>query len=132
MRKYFFALIALSFYFAGCSNDSLPTEAPFNSQVNGKTLTVAPYQRIKLELDLCADAGYQWDYVITNTDCFKLDSLTYKPKDGTIFIPGGMTVETFYFHAENKGQSTISLAERQEWLKNVPPIDTVRFTVYVK
>ena len=85
-----------------------------------------------MELDVCADAGYQWFILFSDSTVVRLDSTKYRPKDGARGGVGGMTVETFYFHATKGGRCTVSMNERQGWMPNVPPINTVQFDVIVR
>jgi predicted secreted protein len=130
-HNYYLTLIAALIYMSGCS-DSMPVEPSFNSSINGQTITVIPNQRITLELESALDAGCQWDYEISNNKSLILDSVGYKAKKSSAIVFGGPATEIFYFRSLKKGQSTVLLTERQEWLKNDPPIDTLQFTVYVR
>ncbi len=116
----------------GCDlGDSQKSEPQLDSSVNGTEVAYAPNQSFSLELDLHADAGYRWYYAMSDTTVIHLDSTSYRPKSGNWNIVGGMTVETFYFRAIKTGQCSIALDERQGWLPNVPPINSVRFSVVV-
>ncbi len=122
----------------GCSDQGvnsdypMPNGTPFTSTIDGKYVACFPKQRFSLELDLHADGGYQWDLTLGDTSILHLDSTHYRPKSGNWSGVGGLTVETFDFRAVHIGQCTINLAERQEWMKDVPPINTIRFAVIVK
>lgn len=138
MRTHHFTIMVLMILFFGCSDQGVnsdspaPLGAPFTSSINGKYVACFPNQCFSLELDLNADGGYQWDLTIGDTSILRLDSTRYRPKSGNWSIEGGLTVETFYFRALHAGQSAIDLGERQEWMKDVPPISTVRFVVMVR
>jgi predicted secreted protein len=138
MRADYFTTVVLMIFFFGCSDHGVnlespgPSGTPLTSAINGKNVACSPNQCFSLELDLNADGGYQWDHNISDTSILRLDSTNYRPKSGNWSIVGGLTVQTFYFRAVHPGQSTIDLAERQEWMKDVPPINTVRFAVIVR
>jgi len=122
--------------FSGCDLGDSPTSEPqLDSSVNGKRVAYESDQSFSLELDLNADAGYSWYLAISDTTIIDLDSTSYRPKNGnwnTVPHPvGGLTVETFYFRAMKPGQCSITLDERQGWLPNVPPINSLRFSVVV-
>ena len=128
LRAFLLFLLAL----CGCDlGDSLTSPPQLDSSVNGKTVAYAPNQSFLLELDLNADAGYTWYHTFSDTTVIHLDSTRYRPKSGNWNLVGGMTVETFYFRATKTGKCSIALDERQGWLPNVPPINSVRFTVVV-
>ena len=126
------AFLPLLLVLCGCDlGDPQKSEPQLNSSVNGKRVAYAPNQSFQLELDLSADAGYSWYYTISDTTVIHLDSTSYRPKSGNWNQVGGMTVETFYFQATKTGKCSIALDERQGWLPNVPPINSVRFSVVV-
>jgi len=122
----------------GCSRSSAPnnpdrhsTGTELDSTVNGRMLTYPSNQRFSLELDVNADAGYQWDYLLSDTTVVRIDSINYRPKNGSWNIVGGLTVETIYFRTLHKGISAVDLIEHQIWLPRDPPIHMVRFFVTV-
>jgi predicted secreted protein len=117
--------------FIGCSDSSMPTQTQLDSSINGKNVVYSSNQRFSLELDLLADAGYQWDYTISDTNTVRIDSTSYRPKSGNWNLDGGMTVESFYFRTMKTGKCTINLIEHQGWLPDVPPIHSVQFNVSV-
>ncbi len=118
-------LILLS---SGCSESSPPLE---NSAGKEVAVTYPPDQQVSFELDLNADAGYQWDYDISDMTVVKLDSTSYRSKNGRREV-GGLTVETFFFKTLNTGQCTITLRELRGWQRNVAPIHSVRYQVNVR
>jgi predicted secreted protein len=132
MKKYSFVLFIVMIVSFGCSDSSLPTETQFDSSINGKNITIIPGHAYTLELDLNADAGYQWDYSISDNDVIGIDSTSYRPKSGNLNLCGGITVATFYFRGKKSGLCFVKLIEHQVWVKDVPPINTIRFSVNVK
>jgi predicted secreted protein len=126
------AFLLFPLVLGGCDlGDSLKSPPLLDSSVNGTKVAYAPNQSFQLELDLNADAGYSWYYTISDTTVITLDSTSYRPKSGNWNGVGGMTVETFYFRTTKTGECSIALDERQGWLPNVPPINSVRFSVVV-
>jgi len=116
----------------GCDlGDALKPEPLLDASVNGTSVTYALTQSFSLELDLNADAGYQWFYSASDTTVIHVDGTEYRPKSGNWNQVGGLTVETFHFRATKPGRCSISLYERRGWLPNVAPIDSVRFGVVV-
>jgi predicted secreted protein len=128
---------ALFLLISGCSDLGVngvflpPVGTPLTSSVNGTELTCLHNQRFSLELDLSADAGYHWDHSISDPSVLILDSTAYRPRSGNWNQVGGITVETFYFRAAGPGMCTVELSQRRRWEPNVPPIQTVRFFVFV-
>jgi hypothetical protein len=116
----------------GCDlGDSQESETQLDSSVHGKQVAYALNESFSLELDLNADAGCLWYHSISDTTVVHLDSTKYRPKSGDWGMVGGMTVATFHFRATRIGRCTIDLAERQGWLPNDPPWNSVRFSVVV-
>ena len=120
----------------GCSHPTQPIEqtgTPLDASVNGKRVIYPDGQSFVLDLDLNADAGYTWDYTISEPAVVMLNHTpTTRQKDSGPVVPGGMAVETFYFRTAGYGESTVILIEHQAWLKDVPPLVTVEFTVVVR
>jgi predicted secreted protein len=118
------------FSLVGCSQATSPG-LRLGSTIKGKTVSYQMNQKFMLQLDLYADAGYQWKYAIGDTNIVRIDSTSYAPKSGNWNQTGGVTTETFFFRTLNAGQSIVTLIERQPWLPNVRPIDSLAFTVVV-
>jgi predicted secreted protein len=136
MFKYVLVFISIILFLSRCSGISQPAEFQLVSPVLGpeidnQKLVCPPGQRFLLQLDLSADAGYQWDYYISDVTVIQLDSATYRPKSGEL-IWGGLTIETFYFRAAKQGLCSINLQELRGWEKDIPPISTLQFAVMVK
>jgi len=140
--------IVLSFVFIGvwfvaCSKSSSPSDPPINpidsdpnesvidSTVNGTTVSYLVSQRFRLELILQFDAGYQWDYTMSDTNAVCLDSTSYRPASGNYNQVGGAAIESFHFRAIHAGTCNLRLFEHRGWESNIAPIDTVSFVVAV-
>ena len=130
-KHYLLFLIIISFLF-GCSDNVISTENQFDSSINGKNVSINKYHQFILELDLNADAGYQWDYSMTDTSVIRIDSTNYRPKSGNWNQVGGVTIETFYFCGIKKGNCLINLFEHRVWESNIEPINTIQFNVIIK
>lgn len=126
-----FVLFAISFL-SRCSDPTSPTEIKLNSSVDGKYISVTSGNKFTVELEVYADAGYRWDYTISNMKIVEVDSVRFRPKNSDEIIPGGPTIQTIYFNAIQPGRSKIYLYERQPWEKDIPPIKTIIFNVRVK
>jgi predicted secreted protein len=123
----FFTLISL----AACSQPTSTSDLELNSSIHGKTASYPRNQAFTLQLDLWADAGYEWQCSINDTNIVRIDSTRYAPKSGNWNQVGGLTVETFFFSTLRVGQTVVTLLERRPWEPNAPPIDSVAFTVLV-
>jgi predicted secreted protein len=124
------ALLLLWAY--GCDlGEPLSSDPQLHLSLNGRFLTYSVNRPFSLELDLNADAGYSWDCTISDSTVIRLEKTTYRPKSGDWNVCGGMTVETFLFRTTKPGECTISLAERQAWMPEVPPINSFQVTVIV-
>jgi len=128
--KHILLLSLALFIFPGCSKSPQPTEPQLGLDISGKHVVYLPNQQFSLELDLNADAGYQWDYDISDTTVLRIDSTRYRSKSGEIVV-GGLTVETFYFRTLTIGYCTVSLMERRGWERDTPPIHAIQFWVVV-
>jgi predicted secreted protein len=129
-RAFLLSLLLL----CGCDlGDSLKSVPQLDASVNGTSVTYTLNQSFTLELDLCADAGFMWYHTLSDPSVIHLDSTRYRPKSGSweTGMDGGMTVATFHFRTSKIGECTIDLAERQGWLPNDPPRNSVRFNVFV-
>lgn len=132
MVKYLFSLIISTVLLLHCSDDILAPAYQYDSSVNGKTVSASHNQQFILELDLAADAGYQWDLSISDSFVVKIDSTCKRPKSGKWNIDGGMTIETFYFKALKRGKCSVNIKEYQNWEPDVEPINKVQFDVIVR
>ena len=121
---YLLLLVVISFS-AGCSDNILSTENQFDSSINGTSIRVNKNQQFILELDLNADAGYRWDYSISDASVVRIDSTNYRPKSGDWNQVGGVTIETFYFCGIKKGNCIVNLFEHRAWESNIAPITTM-------
>jgi len=132
MKSYASFIFILSFVLANCSQPSSPIDLTLDSSVSGKTVSYPLNSNFTLKLDLNADAGYQWDYSITDTNIVKIDSTCNAPKSGNPDQIGGVTIETFYFSTMKTGLSKISLVEHHPWdTDEIQPINSISFTVRV-
>ena len=132
MGKHSLVSLQAIFLLAGCLDSGLPSEPHLDSSINGNFAVFIYDQRFVLELDVNADAGYRWECEIGDTTVVRLDSASYRPKDGGEGRCGGLAVETFYFRTFRPGRSTIKLSERRVWEENTLPINTIQFVVVSK
>ena len=127
MRSHYVVLLCLPLFFIGCSRSSAPTQMQLDSSVNGGVITALPNETFSLRLDLNFDAGYQWNYQISDSTVVAKDAQpTFQPPKTGV---GGVTVETFYFRVLREGQCSMTFAELRGWEQGVPPISTVNFIV---
>ena len=72
--------VVLLLLLGGCSEPSGLNGPMLDLTINGKTVYYATNQIFLLELDVAADAGYMWDYSISDTNVVRVDSTGYRPK----------------------------------------------------
>lgn len=113
-----------------CSHPSSPIDTTLDASAHGRTIYYPLNQKFTVQLDLQADAGYQWYCFISDSNIVRVDSASYSPKTGNPNQVGGVTVETLFFCTANIGQSEVALFERRPW-ESYPGIDSLRFTVKV-
>ncbi|HEY9165679.1 MAG TPA: protease inhibitor I42 family protein [Candidatus Kryptonia bacterium] len=133
--RYTLIVSVLLITFVGCNksgNSLSPTEPKLDSTISGKTLAYSTNQRFLLELDLSADAGYQWDYSVSDSIVARIDSTNYRPKSGNWNQVGGLTVESFFFRTMKPGTCLVVMVEHRGWEPNVPPIDSLKFFISVQ
>ena len=131
MKTCYLLFLVIISSFAGCSDNILSTENQFDSSINGTSIRANKNQQFILELELNADAGYRWDYSISDASVVRIDSTNYRPKSGDWNQVGGVTIETFYFCGIKKGNCIVNLFEHRTWESNIAPINSVHFNVIV-
>ncbi|HTY21688.1 MAG TPA: protease inhibitor I42 family protein [Desulfomonilaceae bacterium] len=130
-------LILFSFFLlAGCKDQGVsPVDDSImlDGSINGKEMVTGLDYRFRLELEVLADAGFQWDCSFSDSSVVQLDRVSYRSGSTTYPPPpGGSVFETFYFKTNAQGSCTVRLIHHQAWMPNVPPRDTVSFQVYVR
>ena len=119
--------------FFSCTHSTQPEGITLDSSVDGKTVVFHPNQMFLLELDVLADAGFQWDWQLSDsTVVTSYSNPSYRPKNGGPVVPGGPTVETFYFQTKTTGECVVNLVEHQRWMTDTPPRDSIVFKVRVE
>ncbi len=128
MTKVIVGAVFVTLVLSGCSQ---PTEVRYNSAIDGETVTFSANQKFSLQLDVNADAGEQWECEISDTTVVSTDgNPSYKSLSPG--ATGGETMETIYFRANMRGQSSVTLIEQQPWEKDVPPTSSIQFIVLVR
>lgn len=130
----FFALCLWS----GCADQGVNLSSVDNStlldgSIDGKQITAIVDARFRLELEVLADAGFQWDCSISDSSVVRLERVSFRSASPTYPpAPGGAVFETFHFQTKAEGSCTVLLIHHQAWLPTVPPRDKVRFFLYVR
>ena len=134
MKAVLFIAALLCYVLQGCSDlggpiaDGLPV---LTETVDGKTLSYGTNQRFKLLLDSSIDAGYQWDYMLSDSTVASVEGeISYRSNNPG--VPGGLATATVVFRTGRPGDCNISLFEHQRWLRDVTPRKTVTFRVLVQ
>jgi predicted secreted protein len=137
VKGLFWFLLAL-FFCSGCTDEGVnvsPWDGTplLDASINGTEMTTGIDSRFRLELDVWADAGYQWDCSFSDSTVLQLEKTTTRgTSTSNPPTPGGPTFETFYFKAKVEGSSTVTLIHRQRWMLTVPPKDSIGFVVNVR
>lgn len=135
MKPLSFLSVLLTVALSSCSHSTepVPDNILLDASVNGKSLSYPSNQPFSVVLDVYADAGFQWDYTITNPAVVVSDRAPeYRQKNPGSIVPGGATVVTLYFRTTGKGECSVVLVQHQGWMKDVPPIATVQFSLTVQ
>jgi hypothetical protein len=94
-------------------------------------MIIPPYSHFKLEMEVGIDAGFSWSYDISNNDCLRIDSVSYRSLSPSKAF-GGQVMETFYFSTKSPGYSSIRMIHKQQWMKDQIPQNIVVFGVMVE
>jgi opacity protein-like surface antigen len=134
MKTTFFIALVVCTVLTGCSDLGTPPvdgTPQLSEDVNGLTLSYPRGQKFKLSLDSWADAGYQWDYTLSDSAvvCVEGD-VTYRSNNPG--VPGGLATATVHFCTGHIGKCVVTMFEHQRWMTGVPPSTTVSFTVLVQ
>jgi predicted secreted protein len=127
----------LALLIAGCSELGEPLErgsSTLDETINGRSLWYPPGGTFAIVLEEEADAGFVWEYALSDSTVIRVDSVTYKkytPLPPPVPV-GGSATKTIHFSATRRGQCEVYLYEHQPWMKNVPPWRVVRFSVFVQ
>jgi hypothetical protein len=133
MTRVLFIAALACFVLAGCSDLGGPTTdglAQLDETVNGMTLSYGSNQRFKLCLDSWADAGYQWEYSLSDSSvAFVEGKVTYRQNNPD--VAGGLSTATAVLCTGRTGRCRVTFIEHQIWMKDNPPRKTVTFTIVV-
>jgi predicted secreted protein len=129
----------LAFFFcSGCTDEGVnvsPWDGTplLDASINGTEMTTGIDSRFRVELDVWADAGYQWDCSFSDSTVLQLEKTTTRDTStSNPPAPGGATLETFYFKAKAEGSCKVILIHHRAWMPSVPPKDSIGFRVDVR
>jgi len=126
------SVFIFSLFLYGCSvNSPVPEEFSLDESISGKQMIIPPYSHFKLEMEIGIDAGLSWSYDISNNDCLRIDSVSYRSLSPYKSL-GGPAMETFYFSTKKPGYTSIRMIHKQQWVKDQEPQKTVVFSVMVE
>jgi predicted secreted protein len=133
MKAFSSGAILVCLLLLGCGHSTEPIELEpvhIDATVDGKTLQYMRDQEFALALDSYADAGYLWDWEISDTLVVSMmGEPSYKPNNPNVC--GGLCTATFRFRTKMSGYCVVTLIEHQRWMKDVPPRCTVKFAILV-
>jgi inhibitor of cysteine peptidase len=119
---------------AGCSLIvATPSSHPliFTDSDNGKSLTLAPGDKIEVSLAAVSGTGYVWEIQSNNPSVLRPLGLSdfEMPK---MAAPGAMGAQVFHFQADSPGTAKLAMIYTRPWETNVAPARTFAITVTVK
>jgi len=137
MKSLVCLVLALSIC-SGCTDEGVnvsPWDGTplLDASIDGTAMTTGIDSRFRLELDVWADAGYQWDCSFSDSTVLQLEkTATRAMSTSNPPAPGGVTLETFYFKAKAEGSCIVILIHHRAWMPSVPPQDSIGFRVDVR
>ncbi len=123
------SVILLSVCSGGCSRSAMTISA--DKSYSGRTLDLRVGDGVKVTLAENPTTGYKWEFLskpepicVIVTDAYVANTAI-----GTV---GSGGVHNWDFRAVDKGTTTVSLAYRRPWEKDVAPVQTFTLTLVVK
>ena len=123
------SVILLSVCGVGCSRSSMTVNA--DKSYSGRTLDLRVGDGVKVTLAENPTTGYKWELLARPEPICVIVSDAYVANTavGTVGAGG---VHNWDFRAVDKGTTTVSLAYRRPWEKDVAPVQTFTLTLVVK
>ena len=123
------SVILLSVCCVGCSRSSMTIDA--DKSYSGRTLDLRVGDGVKVTLAENPTTGYKWELLARPEPICVIVSDAYVANTavGTVGAGG---VHNWDFRAVDKGTTTVSLAYRRPWEKDVAPVQTFVLTLVVK
>ena len=117
-------LIAL-FFLSGCSSEPKVVESD-----SGKLIKIRAGETFLVELSGNPATGYMWEVSEADASILRQTNETiFKADRNSIGSPGKFNLR---FKAIAPGKTTLALAYRRPWEKNVPPLNTYKMDVEVR
>jgi inhibitor of cysteine peptidase len=123
------AVILLGAWGAGCSHGATTINA--DKSYSGRTIDLSIGDGVKVSLAENPSTGYKWEFVSRPEPICVIATNAYVANTaiGTVGA-GGM--HDWDFRAVDKGTTTVSLAYRRPWEKDVQPVQMFTLTLVVK
>jgi inhibitor of cysteine peptidase len=123
------SVILLSVCCVGCSRSSMTIDA--DKSYSGRSLDLRVGDGVKVTLAENPTTGYKWELLARPEPVCVIVSDAYVANTavGTVGAGG---VHNWDFRAVDKGTTTVSLAYRRPWEKDVAPVQTFTLTLVVK
>ena len=123
------SVILLSVCCVGCSRSSMTVNA--DKSYSGRSLDLRVGDGVKVTLAENPTTGYKWELLARPEPICVIVSDAYVANTavGTVGAGG---VHNWDFRAVDKGTTTVSLAYRRPWEKDVAPVQTFTLTLVVK
>jgi inhibitor of cysteine peptidase len=120
-------LLALALLAAGCRASNVVQAGPDD---NGRQIEMKVGQELVITLEANPTTGYSWDVDALSEDVIRAAGEPEFESASTLVGAGG--TQTMRFEAVEAGQSTLTLAYRRPWEKDVRPIETYSIEVIVR
>jgi inhibitor of cysteine peptidase len=123
------AVILLGAWSGGCSHGATTINA--DKSYSGRTIDLSIGDGVKVSLAENPSTGYKWEFVSRPEPICVIATNAYVANTaiGTVGA-GGM--HDWDFRAVDKGTTTVSLAYRRPWEKDVQPVQMLTLTLVVK
>ena len=105
------------------------SEVTLTAADNGKSIRVAPGEKLTLRLKENPSTGFRWTVDMSNNEYLTLRSSDYIPDSGG--VPGGGGKRVFIFEAKRIGNFRLSLKLGREWERDKRPASRFDVSIHV-
>ncbi|MDD5424051.1 MAG: protease inhibitor I42 family protein [Candidatus Omnitrophica bacterium] len=122
-----FAVVVSAAVIAGCAQPGSREAKKLIERDSGKTIEMRTGNSILIELPGNPTTGYTWEVSSVDPSILhKLGDFKFSTNSNVIGSPGKMALR---FRVVGEGRTTLALAYRRSWEKNVAPIKTFSVNV---
>ena len=127
MKKSFLPLL-LGWVLTGCA--ATGQEVVITAKNNGQTLRIPVGGTLVVRLAANPTTGYDWTPASVAAPVVNLVGTSFTSA-GAPGMTGAGGTDTFHFRAVKPGEEVLKLNYARSWETNVPPVQTVSFTIKV-